>query len=229
MSHNAGMFTTDLGHEGQFDIPAFDSGAQFYGFTRREGQEAAMGHIDSFRQVDSFLTSAYEKITGSKPNLQAPNFIGYDEKGEGRGAFFGEAFEDGGGDGTPIDQQLGKFASRWVQLAGAQGGAGQDDINQIIGSGDVVGVLSRVADLAGIDGSHARGIDRVPYNGYRAELHAGERVQTAQEVLAQGSGTVDNNGMIYQALQSILTYLVKTFDIVDRWNINGIPEERTAP
>lgn len=229
MSHNAGMFTTDLGHEGQFDIPAFDSGAQFYGFTRREGQEAAMGHIDSFRQVDSFLTSAYEKITGSKPNLQAPNFIGYDEKGEGTGAFFGSAFEDGGGHGTPIDQQLGKFASRWVQLAGAQGGAGQDDINQIIGSGDVVGVLSRVADLAGIDGSHARGIDRVPYNGYRAELHAGERVQTAQEVLAQGSGTVDNNGMIYQAMLSILTYLIKTFDIVDRWNTNGIPEERTAP
>lgn len=32
-----------------------------------------------------------------------------------------------------------------------------------------------------IDGSHARGLDYVPYDGYIAELHKGERVQTAKE------------------------------------------------
>lgn len=31
------------------------------------------------------------------------------------------------------------------------------------------------------DGSHASGLDYVPYDGYLAELHKGERVQTAQE------------------------------------------------
>lgn len=32
-----------------------------------------------------------------------------------------------------------------------------------------------------VDGSHANGLDYVPYNGYVAELHKGERVLTAQE------------------------------------------------
>jgi len=80
-----------------------------------------------------------------------------------------------------------------------------------------------------IDGSLASGIDFVPFDGFRAELHKGERVQTRAEALADSSGTSDNGGMIYQALLSILNYLVKTFDIVDRWNNNGIPQERTAP
>ena len=36
-----------------------------------------------------------------------------------------------------------------------------------------------------IDGSHANGLERVPFDGYIAELHKGERVQTAQEVRAE--------------------------------------------
>lgn len=32
-----------------------------------------------------------------------------------------------------------------------------------------------------MDGSHADGLDYVPFNGYRAELHVGERVLTAAE------------------------------------------------
>lgn len=35
--------------------------------------------------------------------------------------------------------------------------------------------------LGVIDGSHANGLSYVPFNGYRAELHKGERVLTAQE------------------------------------------------
>ncbi|MGI4717202.1 MAG: tape measure protein [Janthinobacterium lividum] len=33
----------------------------------------------------------------------------------------------------------------------------------------------------GLDGSHANGLDYVPFDGYRAEMHRGERVQTAAE------------------------------------------------
>lgn len=33
-----------------------------------------------------------------------------------------------------------------------------------------------------VNGSHANGLDFVPFDGYRAELHKGERVQTASEV-----------------------------------------------
>lgn len=50
---------------------------------------------------------------------------------------------------------------------------------------------------AALDGSHAGGLSYVPYDGYRAVLHEGERVQTKQEALA-GSGrgggmAVDNS------------------------------------
>lgn len=38
-------------------------------------------------------------------------------------------------------------------------------------------------------GSHAAGLDYVPYNGYRAELHEGERVLTKQENQEYGKGT----------------------------------------
>lgn len=40
---------------------------------------------------------------------------------------------------------------------------------------------ARQARNLGIDGSHANGLSYVPFDGYRAELHKGERVLTAQE------------------------------------------------
>ena len=39
-----------------------------------------------------------------------------------------------------------------------------------------------------INGSHADGLWRVPFDGYRAELHAGERVLTASQARADDSG-----------------------------------------
>lgn len=41
---------------------------------------------------------------------------------------------------------------------------------------------------ANVDGSHASGLDYVPYDGYIAELHKGERVQTADEAQNWRSG-----------------------------------------
>ena len=45
-----------------------------------------------------------------------------------------------------------------------------------------------------IGGSHAQGLDYVPYDGYVAELHKGERVQTAMEAKAQRALDVTNYG-----------------------------------
>lgn len=39
-----------------------------------------------------------------------------------------------------------------------------------------------------VDGSHAGGLSRVPYDGYRAKLHAGERIQTKAEADTWRSG-----------------------------------------
>jgi len=71
--------------------------------------------------------------------------------------------------------------------------------------------------LLGIDGSHANGLDYVPYDGYVAQLHKGERVLTAGES-ASGYGARFNimvntsaleaiNNKIYDRLSSVYNIL----------------------
>ena len=45
-----------------------------------------------------------------------------------------------------------------------------------------------------VNGSHALGLDYVPYNGYIAELHKGERVLTAQENEEYNAGRATGGG-----------------------------------
>ncbi|PID67384.1 MAG: phage tail tape measure protein [Fusobacteriales bacterium] len=53
-----------------------------------------------------------------------------------------------------------------------------------------------------IDGSHANGLANVPYDGYIAELHKGERVLTAEE-----------NGSLYNSLKTVTTSSNRTTTI----------------
>ena len=56
-----------------------------------------------------------------------------------------------------------------------------------------------MSDNVKVDGSHAQGLDYVPFNGYIAELHQGERVQTRKEADLFRSGnfsTVNNSNPI---------------------------------
>ncbi len=50
--------------------------------------------------------------------------------------------------------------------------------------------------LGGADGSHASGLDYVPFDGYRAILHRGERVMTAEEN-SRGAGSMSIGGGIH--------------------------------
>ncbi|MCI8336976.1 MAG: hypothetical protein HFI72_07480 [Peptococcaceae bacterium] len=50
-------------------------------------------------------------------------------------------------------------------------------------------------NIGSIDGSHASGLAFVPYDGYRAELHRGERIMTAEE----------NNSLYEQIVNGIIT------------------------
>lgn len=58
------------------------------------------------------------------------------------------------------------------------------------------------ADTSVPDGSHAKGLARVPFDGYIAELHANERVLTAQEAARynamERTGILDNLGALVQ-------------------------------
>ena len=56
------------------------------------------------------------------------------------------------------------------------------------------------------DGGHAGGLDFVPYNGYSAILHRGERIQSAAEAQADRNNGADN----YTALEAKIDYLLAT-------------------
>ena len=59
---------------------------------------------------------------------------------------------------------------------------------------------------SGVDGSHAGGLAYVPFDGYIAELHKGERVLTASEASAYNNGESNNNTSgitIIQNIQSV--------------------------
>ena len=62
---------------------------------------------------------------------------------------------------------------------------------------------SAVSQYRGIDGSHAAGLEYVPFDGYRAELHKGERVLTAQESRMYGSSAGEDNSELIAELQTM--------------------------
>ncbi len=71
-------------------------------------------------------------------------------------------------------------------------------------------------NLGGIDGSHAGGLYSVPYDGYIAELHQGERVLTAMEARA------------YRAQENITNNAVNLGGIVINYSGGGSPAEARA-
>lgn len=63
---------------------------------------------------------------------------------------------------------------------------------------DFAGFVLQIQALVGYedyyDGSHRSGLDYVPFDGYMAQLHAGERVLTASEANAYRTGAAGNAG-----------------------------------
>lgn len=56
------------------------------------------------------------------------------------------------------------------------------------------GLWGKAKSFLGFDGSHANGLDYVPYDGYIAQLHKGERVLTKAENKEYGSNSGGNGG-----------------------------------
>lgn len=55
-----------------------------------------------------------------------------------------------------------------------------------------------MAAVRGVDGSHASGLDYVPFDGYIAKLHKGERVQTASQNPYNGGKSSSSSGVVVQ-------------------------------
>ena len=228
MSANAGMLTQNLGSVGadsKFDIPEFASGAKFTGFNRREDQATAMAVVDSFATLDSALTAAALSV-GITPNLNAGSFNGSDEKGRGLGAFLGSASEDGKNKSASLQSQLDSYATQWITMVGNQNNVDAETIARVIGGGTAAGILDRTKP----DASLASGINRIPFDGFRAELHEGERVQSVADVKRADLMASEMNslrGNLNDLMLVVAKATSKTARIESRWDINGLPPTRT--
>ena len=134
-----------------------------------------------------------------------------------------------------MEDQMGMYAAEWVNAVGARNNIPQSELNRIIGDGDATGILERTAmeleriKLAQIDGSHESGLSEVPYDGYVAELHAGERVLTAQQAAQADSMAMDFaslRGSIEEIMIAVARNTAKSYRLYDRWDKNGLPPTR---
>ena len=229
-SSNAGLLIHDApgaSADRKFAVDQFASGFSPIGFARREDQSAANQVIDVFRKYDASLTEI-AKAAGLSVNFSNNPFGGFDEKGQGSGLFLGTAAEEKKGvTSAPIDQQLTQFTKQWVEALGGQ--VSPADREFLLSSASADQLLERAAtlgqaEMGRIDGSHYNGLDRVPFNGYMAQLHRGERVLTASEADA-----MDSLGMgdLMSVFKAIASHTAKTARQLERWDFNGLPEERT--
>jgi len=83
--------------------------------------------------------------------------------------------------------------------------------------------------LVGPIPGHRDGLNMVPYDGYVAELHAGERVQTAEQARASDSVADEMSGL-RQSIEDVMIAVArntqKLYRLNDRWDKNGLPPVR---
>ncbi|MHB8173326.1 MAG: hypothetical protein ACYDFU_02545, partial [Nitrospirota bacterium] len=100
-------------------------------------------------------------------------------------------------------QQAAQAAASMMQGSGFAFAAAGSPASDMFGTsadwgGDLSAYQASMSQYFGIDGSHASGLDYVPFNGYRAILHRGERVLTAEENRG-GTGSISVGEMHFHA------------------------------
>lgn len=103
------------------------------------------------------------------------------------------------------------------------------EYNQAMGQN--IGLLSQLEQYTRVNGSHANGLDYVPFDGYVAQLHKGERVMTSTENKGQSELISE-----IRALRSDLKAgdnatngkMLSLLRIVEKWDGDGLPLERVS-
>jgi TP901 family phage tail tape measure protein len=225
MAKTAGMSDANV-----FSVPEFESGFAPLGFKQNATNDQAAAAVAPLRELDATLT-ALAKNSGYNVNLSGHTFSGLGVEGEGPGTFLGVSIEEGKIKGTPIEEQMDMYAKEWIYAVGARNGVPQSALDDIVGGGDAAGILSRSGDVlkGAIDGSHRDGLDMVPHDGYVAELHAGERVQTASQARAADSMAAEMSGLrgsMEEIMIAVARNTAKLYRLNDRWDKNGLPPVR---
>ena len=222
MAKTGGMTDANI-----FQTSPFSSGFSPLGFKQNATNQQAEAAIEPIRQLDASLTHMAREL-GYNVNLSGHTFSGLGVEGTGSGTVLGTFIEEGKVKGKSIDKQLDTYASEWIQAVGSRNGLSAQVISDVIGGGSAAGILSTSAGLMP-DGSHNSGLGAVPYDGYIAELHAGERVQTRAQVAATDRMSGEMVGLrnnLNELMLVVAKAVTKTARIEDSWNKNGLPPVR---
>jgi hypothetical protein len=225
MAKTAGMSDSNV-----FNVPEFESGFAPLGFKQNATDEQAAAAVSPLRELDATLTNL-AKEAGYNVNLSGHTFSGLGVEGEGPGTFLGVSIEEGKQKGTSIQEQMDMYAKEWIYAVGARNGVPQSALDDVVAEGSAAGILRRSGEVlkGAIDGSHRDGLDMVPHDGYVAELHAGERVQTAEQARASDSMADEMSGL-RQSIEDVMIAVArntsKLYRLNDRWDKNGLPPVR---
>ena len=244
MAKTGGMSDANI-----FSMPSFESGFAPLGFKQNATNAQAMAAVAPLRELDAALTAITEGA-GYGVNLSGHTFNGLGVEGSGPGTVLGMFVEEGKAKGKSIESQMDQYATEWIKAVGARNGVSDAAIRDIIGDGTAPGIVARAQAVldaqsmgpmapAGtvsgsdttltIDGSHRDGLGMVPYDGYVAELHAGERVQTAEQARASDSVADEMSGL-RQSIEDVMVAVArntsKLYRLNDRWDKNGLPPVR---
>jgi len=246
MAKTGGMSDANI-----FSMPSFESGFAPLGFKQNATNEQAMAAVAPLRELDAALTAITEGA-GYNVNLSGHTFSGLGVEGSGPGTVLGMFVEEGKAKGKSIESQMDQYATEWIKAVGVRNGVSDAAIRDIIGDGTAPGIVARaqaVLDAKSmnvmgpeapegmggsdttltISGSHRDGLDMVPYDGYVAELHAGERVQTAEQARASDNIADEMSGLrqsIEEVMIAVARNTSKLYRLNDRWDKNGLPPVR---
>ena len=114
MAKTAGMSDGNI-----FQTSPFSSGFSPLGFKQNGTNAEAEQAMQPFRDLDMTLTEVAKSL-GYNVNLAGHTFNGYGVEGTGAGTVLGSFVEEGKVKGTPIEQQMDRYAAEWIQAVGAR-------------------------------------------------------------------------------------------------------------